>query len=197
MKKNWDKEEGCGNSEDYLPQESTTGNIPVFLVLATLLLATIILSSQRAFLQKNIPFISQDSTGKYVWVSGFPEMVDGLYPVAPGQYEKQFPAILNFPAKMAAGDVNPLMQAFRFDAGLPQREPLPPQVANLFWQPIPVNRADADILTSLPGIGPVLAERIVQHRKQHGPFRLKNDLLQVEGIGAKKFAALVDHITLD
>jgi competence protein ComEA len=70
-------------------------------------------------------------------------------------------------------------------------------VANIFFQPIPINRADKDILTSLPGIGPVLAERIMQRRNQHGFFKSKDELLQVTGIGPKKFAALVDNITLD
>ena len=74
---------------------------------------------------------------------------------------------------------------------------LPPNVANIFFQPIPINRADKTVLTSLPGIGPVLAEKIVERRKQHGPFRSKADLMHVGGIGPKKFGALVEHITID
>ena len=70
-------------------------------------------------------------------------------------------------------------------------------MANIFLKPIPINRADKIILTSLPGIGPSLAERIVMRRNQQGPFRSKEELLQVTGIGPKKFAALVEHITID
>ncbi|HEY3246936.1 MAG TPA: ComEA family DNA-binding protein [bacterium] len=46
-----------------------------------------------------------------------------------------------------------------------------------------VNTASAPELESLPGIGPVLARRIADHRRRHGPFRRLEDLLQVQGIG--------------
>jgi competence protein ComEA len=53
-----------------------------------------------------------------------------------------------------------------------------------------INRADATDLEALPGIGPVLARRIVAHREAHGPFRDPADLLQVSGVGAKRVARL-------
>jgi competence protein ComEA len=46
-----------------------------------------------------------------------------------------------------------------------------------------VNTAPVVELESLPGIGPVLARRIVDYRTRHGPFRQLEDLLQVQGIG--------------
>jgi len=46
-----------------------------------------------------------------------------------------------------------------------------------------VNTASAPELESLPGIGPVLARRIADYRRSHGPFRRLEDLLQVQGIG--------------
>jgi competence protein ComEA len=46
-----------------------------------------------------------------------------------------------------------------------------------------VNTAPVVDLESLPGIGPVLARRIVAYRTRHGPFRRLEDLLQVQGIG--------------
>lgn len=49
-----------------------------------------------------------------------------------------------------------------------------------------VNRASEKELESLPGIGPTLASRIVEHRKKHGPFRGPEDLLKVKGIGPAK-----------
>lgn len=49
--------------------------------------------------------------------------------------------------------------------------------------PVNVNTATAGELESLPGIGPVLAARIVEHRTRHGPFQTLEDLLRVEGIG--------------
>jgi competence protein ComEA len=53
-----------------------------------------------------------------------------------------------------------------------------------------INRADAADLQALPGIGPVLARRIVAHREAHGPFRDPADLLHVSGLGATRLARL-------
>ena len=52
-------------------------------------------------------------------------------------------------------------------------------------EPLDLNRATADQLEALPGIGPVLAQRIVLDRQQSGPFRLPEDLLRVRGIGPR------------
>ena len=46
-----------------------------------------------------------------------------------------------------------------------------------------INTAGVSELDSLPGIGPVLAQRIVDWRTENGPFQTAEDLLQVEGIG--------------
>jgi competence ComEA-like helix-hairpin-helix protein len=50
-----------------------------------------------------------------------------------------------------------------------------------------INRADGSGLQELPGIGPVLAERIVAYREAHGPFQRLEDLRDVPGIGPKRF----------
>ncbi|MDX1449619.1 MAG: ComEA family DNA-binding protein [Acidimicrobiia bacterium] len=57
-----------------------------------------------------------------------------------------------------------------------------------------VNRADAAALEALPGVGPVLAARIVSHREAHGPYRTPEDLLDVSGIGESILARLRPHI---
>lgn len=54
--------------------------------------------------------------------------------------------------------------------------------------PININRATAGELDSLPGIGPVLASRIIDYRKANGPFISVDDLQKVSGIGSAKFA---------
>jgi competence protein ComEA len=54
--------------------------------------------------------------------------------------------------------------------------------------PININRATAGELDSLPGIGPVLASRIIDYRKANGPFISVDDLQKVSGIGVSKFA---------
>jgi competence protein ComEA len=53
--------------------------------------------------------------------------------------------------------------------------------------PVNINTANAEALQALPGIGPLLAERIVADREAHGPFRTVEDLLRVPGIGPKRW----------
>lgn len=62
--------------------------------------------------------------------------------------------------------------------------------------PVNINTAGADTLTALPGIGQVLAERIVAYRRQNGPFRAIEEIMKVEGIGEKKAEAILDLITV-
>lgn len=59
---------------------------------------------------------------------------------------------------------------------------------------VPINEADAASLEALPGVGPVLAARIVAHREEHGPFQTPEDLLDVPGIGESKLDSLRDMI---
>jgi len=59
-----------------------------------------------------------------------------------------------------------------------------------------INKATASELTSLPGIGPSKAEAIIKHREKHGPFKKKEDLLKVSGIGPKLFERVKDLIEL-
>lgn len=58
-----------------------------------------------------------------------------------------------------------------------------------------INTASASELESLPGVGPVLAARIVEHRTSYGPFATKDSLRDVSGIGEKSYARLAPHIT--
>ena len=57
-----------------------------------------------------------------------------------------------------------------------------------------LNTATADELQELPGVGPVLAARIVSHRDAVGRFETVEDLLEVSGIGEAKLAALRDLV---
>ena len=61
---------------------------------------------------------------------------------------------------------------------------------------IDLNTATLSQLDSLPGIGPVIAERILELREKSGPFKRIEDLMNVQGIGEKKFLKLKDLITL-
>lgn len=59
-----------------------------------------------------------------------------------------------------------------------------------------LNTATLSQLDRLPGIGPVIAERILELRKKSGPFKRIEDLMNIQGIGEKKFLRLKDLITV-
>jgi len=60
---------------------------------------------------------------------------------------------------------------------------------------IDINSASADELEELPGIGEMLAQRIVGYREQNGGFRSIEDIMLVDGIGDGLFAGMKDMIT--
>ena len=59
-----------------------------------------------------------------------------------------------------------------------------------------INTADAEELETLTGIGPALAQAIVDYRAEHGAFRSAEDLLLVKGIGEAKLEGFRAEITL-
>lgn len=61
---------------------------------------------------------------------------------------------------------------------------------------ININQADEAMLDELPGIGPVIAKRIVAYRKENGPFATVDDLAAVSGIGPALLADLRDLVTV-
>jgi competence protein ComEA len=65
-----------------------------------------------------------------------------------------------------------------------------PSPAGSAGDPLDLNTASVDQLDQLPGVGPVLAQRIVDYRSQHGAFRSVEQLQEVSGIGAQRFADL-------
>lgn len=62
---------------------------------------------------------------------------------------------------------------------------------------ININRADAETLQTLPRIGPDTARRIIEERDAHGPFKKKEDLMRIRGIGRKTFKWLEPLITVE
>ena len=62
---------------------------------------------------------------------------------------------------------------------------------------IDLNRADIDTLIEVPGIGPKLAQRIIDYRKQHGEFGSITELRAIKGFGEFKYKAIKGYFTVD
>ena len=62
---------------------------------------------------------------------------------------------------------------------------------------ININTAGAEELDTLPGIGPSIAQKIIDYRSEHGDFQSIYDIANVSGIGAKKLSAILDLITVE
>ena len=59
-----------------------------------------------------------------------------------------------------------------------------------------INTATVEQLTTLPGVGPKLAARIVEHRQKAGAFKSTQELINVRGIGEKNFEKIQGYLTL-
>ena len=68
-----------------------------------------------------------------------------------------------------------------------ESEKLVPSIIN-------INTASQSQLENLPGIGPVMASRIIDYRSQNGEFKTLEDLEKVKGIGTKKAQAIKAYI---
>ncbi len=80
-------------------------------------------------------------------------------------------------------------------SGLPEKAPIDPHPARqTAARQVDLNQATVSDLEALPGIGPKLAQRVIEHRDERGPFRTVEDLRQVRGIGRKKFDRLRPHV---
>ena len=62
--------------------------------------------------------------------------------------------------------------------------------------PVNLNTATLEQLQTLPGVGPVLAQRILDYRDQHGGFATVADLQKVSGIGASRYNDLKNRVTV-
>jgi competence protein ComEA len=78
-------------------------------------------------------------------------------------------------------------------------EPMPPPDTTESSEPagpIDLNVAGPDQLDELPGIGPAIAQAIVDYRRTHGRFRSVDELLEVRGIGESKLALLRSRVRI-
>jgi competence protein ComEA len=60
-----------------------------------------------------------------------------------------------------------------------------------------INSASATELMLLPRVGEKAAQRIIEYRTEHGPFKKTSDLMQVKGFGAKTFEGVAPYISVD
>jgi competence protein ComEA len=78
-----------------------------------------------------------------------------------------------------------------------QVEPMDSAKKLLYGIPLDLNRVGPDDLILVPGIGPILARRIIDYRKQRGPFAQLDDLRHVSGIGGKKLDSLRPYLSVE
>lgn len=79
---------------------------------------------------------------------------------------------------------------------LPNDEPSSPETTASNTELININSATLEELDSLPGIGPTIAQRIIDYRTTNGPFNVIDDIKNVSGIGPATFDEIKDLITV-
>lgn len=79
----------------------------------------------------------------------------------------------------------------------PAEGEIPARYLPFFFQPLPINSADKELLMTVKGIGPQLAETIVSHRLQVGPILNIIEFQEVPGVGQKRATALATDLVFD
>ena len=72
----------------------------------------------------------------------------------------------------------------------------PEQGKNAVGEMVNINTADVEGLKKLKGIGPAMAQRIIDYREANGSFQAPEDIMQVKGIGKAKYAKLKEQIAI-
>ena len=70
------------------------------------------------------------------------------------------------------------------------------QGKNASGEMVNINTADVEGLKKLKGIGPAMAQRIIDYREANGSFQAPEDIMQVKGIGKAKYAKLKEQIAI-
>ena len=143
-----------------------------------LLLALLLLGSGLSLLEARNPRFLALTLGDSLALGAAPSPPDLASPPREPSQDASPKQLAIRPMPPAAGDSAREKSAFALDGRLD------------------LNRASADELEGLPGIGPKTAQRILEDRRMRGPFRKPSDLTRVKGIGAKTLARLLPHVTV-
>jgi len=154
--------------------------------------------------------VAEHSADSLVWLTGS-TLREGVYSVSPrllppkaddlsGLYHAiglTFPVVPEPEAgRVIAGPARIPFLGLRLENGQRPAVIAPSAVCNSFmFLPIPINEADSELLITVPGIGPNLAEQIVALRRQKKQFKEPEDLLAVPGIGRGRLQHLVDYLS--
>ena len=93
------------------------------------------------------------------------------------------------------GEVSPPVVASVAPSRTPRSAPQAAAAATTQF-PINLNTATAEQLEAIPGIGPVLAQRIIEYRQMHGRFQSVDELLEVRGIGPKRLENMRPYVVV-
>ncbi|NIX01218.1 MAG: hypothetical protein GWN13_23855 [Phycisphaerae bacterium] len=137
--------------------------------------------------------------GAFLLAIGYHYLDKMLHPVEPhdfSEFEKQFYARLDsiqqsLKTESTSSDTSTVATATALSEKSASNE------AGSSPDLININTAAINELITLPGIGPVIAGRIVEYREQHGPFFAKKDITSVKGIGPKTYQKLKKLIRVD
>jgi len=147
-----------------------------------------------------------------VWLAG-DDISNGLYWISShplSQQNDNWQSIyasfdLNSPSD--AHDVNTIIvshqnqqniSGFRLDNGSSPIAISPPaKIYPFFFEPLPINEADSELLTTIPGIGSKLAEKIITLRQEKNKFSSPDELLEVSGIGHNKLEKLLQYLAFN
>lgn len=83
-------------------------------------------------------------------------------------------------------DLMPLYSIIPDRQGRASTNSMPAEFSPFFFEKMDINEADKELLMTVKGIGPKLADSILQSRLEYGPFTKVEDLLKIKGVGSKR-----------